>query len=447
GNNFFSGDVTLNATGAISQTAGAGNTLSVGGKLIVSGSNAITLTNTGNALGNLGALTSTGAISITHGATALTLNGAISSGGAISLTAVGVIFGDTITVSGGDLSLTAGSGAVTQNTGKNLTLTGGKLIVVSSSGITLNNSGNSIARLGVLTATGATADIIIKSNGTLSLTANLSAGRAITLTATGMNLTSAITSTSGGTVTIDLGNGIYNNLNGLAATTAGLTWTTGGKDMTLNVGTIQSGTGTLVALDSADGTVHGKFRTSYVRKNGFTGKNIFVSNGWTNADKDAIRAAENSADFHTIDELNRGVEAGDFTTTAKQDNFGKYYDGNVVFQSTKKSYAGIDENNAAFAGATVTFWNVRAATVADSSGDANRPLFKGTIRFDGAQNSFTNFNFPTSSDSKMVVGKNSILNGDITVMGGGIDFEAGATARRGSLTAAAGQDLKLNFQS
>ena len=69
GANFFSGDLTLNATGSITQTSGAGNTLSVtGGKLIVSGSSAITLTNTGNALGSLGALTSTGSIAITTGA-------------------------------------------------------------------------------------------------------------------------------------------------------------------------------------------------------------------------------------------------------------------------------------------------------------------------------------------------------------------------------------------
>ena len=69
GANFFSGDLTLNATGSITQTSGAGNTLSVtGGKLIVTGSSAITLNNSGNGLGSLGALNSSGSIGITTGA-------------------------------------------------------------------------------------------------------------------------------------------------------------------------------------------------------------------------------------------------------------------------------------------------------------------------------------------------------------------------------------------
>ena len=55
GANNLTGNVTLNATGSITQATGA--TLSItGGNLIVSGSSAITLTNAGNALGSFGSL-------------------------------------------------------------------------------------------------------------------------------------------------------------------------------------------------------------------------------------------------------------------------------------------------------------------------------------------------------------------------------------------------------
>ncbi|MCX8501575.1 MAG: hypothetical protein ORO03_07765, partial [Alphaproteobacteria bacterium] len=112
GANYLTGDVTLNTTGAITQTAGAGNTLSIagGGKLIVTGSTAITLNNSGNSIGSLGALTATGAISITTGA-GISLNGDIASRGAINLTATSMVLGSAVTVSGGAVTLALGSGA------------------------------------------------------------------------------------------------------------------------------------------------------------------------------------------------------------------------------------------------------------------------------------------------------------------------------------------------
>ena len=122
GANYFSGDLTLNSTGSVAETAGAGNTLSIsGGKLIVTGSTAIILGNTGNNIGSLGALSSTGAITVNAG-TAVTLNGNIASGGAIGLTATSMVLGSAVTVSGGDLRITLGSGALTG--GQTLTASG-----------------------------------------------------------------------------------------------------------------------------------------------------------------------------------------------------------------------------------------------------------------------------------------------------------------------------------
>ncbi|MCX8501973.1 MAG: hypothetical protein ORO03_09820, partial [Alphaproteobacteria bacterium] len=132
GANFLTGDVTLGANGAITQAVGS--TLSItSGKLIVTGSSAITLTNTGNALGSLGALTSTGAISITTGA-GMTLNNNISAGGAIGLPATSMTLGSAVTTSGGAVTSSLGAagvyatGGFTLNTSnQNLTLTAGSL--------------------------------------------------------------------------------------------------------------------------------------------------------------------------------------------------------------------------------------------------------------------------------------------------------------------------------
>ena len=436
--NYFSGDLTLNSTGSITQKSGAGNTLSItgGGKLIVNDSSEITLNNSGNVLGRIGPLSSGGAIAIKTSA-GMTLTGNIDAVGPIGLSALGVSIADSITVSGGDLSLTAGTGAVTQAAGKTLTLTDGKLIVLSSSGITLGNSGNSIETLGALKSDGA---ITIATTTNLTVTgdidASTTAGSTINLTATGMYLTSAIRSTSGGAVTIALGKGTYNNLNGMAATTPGLTWTTGNRDVELNLGLIESGTGSLFDVGT------GKLRTNYVRKPGFESKNIFVSGFWSPEEKERIRAEEKDAEFHTLTELSDGIEAGRFESAEMKDAQGVFYQGSVVFKSNARSYPNPDS--------TITFMNIRGGSVdvkTDFKPTQDRKTFNGTLRFAGVQNHFTSFDFATTDSATMVVKANSTLRGEISVGAGGIQFENGARLGSGSLKTGEGVDLSLNFQA
>ncbi|MCX8500844.1 MAG: hypothetical protein ORO03_04010, partial [Alphaproteobacteria bacterium] len=66
GENNFTGNLTLSTSGTITETAGAANSLRItgNGQLMVNGSSAITLSNSGNAIASLGALNSTGAIPI-----------------------------------------------------------------------------------------------------------------------------------------------------------------------------------------------------------------------------------------------------------------------------------------------------------------------------------------------------------------------------------------------
>ena len=440
GNNFFSGSLSLFSTGQITQAAGdkidlaSGN----GNSLALSGTT-ISLAGTNNAIGTLGVITATGTITITNGGI-LTLSGNITSSGAIGLTAAGVSIGDSITVSGGDLSLTAGTGAITQADGKTLTIaTGKKLIVNSSNAITLGNSGNSIGTLGSLTSTGA---ITLATRNSLTVTADITAGNSaestINLTATGMNLTAAIRSTSGGKVTIELGRGAYNNLNGLAANTAGLTWSTGGKDVQLNLGRVDAGTGTIFDLrDNATPTPNtGKLRTNYAPNDLFKTKSIYINNSWSEADKNSIKAEDANADFHSLSDLNDGIEAGKFANE-KTDGIGKFYDNEVVFNSSDRSYPEEDS--------TITFWNLRGGRVGITRPGDSRLTFAGKFVFAGSLNRFDSFSYPTTDAATMVVRGNSTLRGDITVVAGGITFEQGGKMTVGSLTAAAGKNLILGF--
>ena len=153
GVNYFNGDLTLNATGSISQTTGAGNTLSVsGGKLIVTGSSGITLANNGNTLGSLGPLTSSGAVSIASGTNlsltgtvtaggtvaitttaAMNLTGNITSVGAITLTATGLTLGSSITTDGGAVTIALGATGIYASGSYSLTTTNQNLSLTAAS--------------------------------------------------------------------------------------------------------------------------------------------------------------------------------------------------------------------------------------------------------------------------------------------------------------------------
>ncbi|MCX8502287.1 MAG: hypothetical protein ORO03_11480, partial [Alphaproteobacteria bacterium] len=264
GVNSFSNGLSLTSAGAITQATGA--TLSViGGNLVVTNSTAITLTNTGNSLGSLGAVTSTGAISITTSA-GMTLNNNISAGGAIGLTAVGVIFAETVTINGGDLTLNSGTGTITQTAGKSLTITGGKLMVGSSSGITLTNSGNGIVNLGGLISSGA---ISIITSGAMALSGSLNSGGAIAVTATSLSITAGmainggnlsltttggnITQTSGSTLTLFSGKSLSMTASGsISLDEANAIWDLGAVTATGGV-SIKSGTNLTVTSNIVSG--------------------------------------------------------------------------------------------------------------------------------------------------------------------------------------------------
>ena len=102
-------------------------------------------------------------------------------------------------------------------------VSGGNFVVIGSSEINLGSRDNLIERLGGLSSTGA----ITLSNGqALALNGTISAGGAIILTASSLSLTANIAS-SGGAVTLRLGDGLYSN-------GTGFSWTTGGQNLYLD---------------------------------------------------------------------------------------------------------------------------------------------------------------------------------------------------------------------
>ena len=169
GDNNFSGDLTLNTSGTITETIGASNSLRItgNGKLIVTGSSAITLNNSGNSLGSLGALSSSGSIVINSG-TSLTLNGNIittGSGATISLTATSLTLGAAITTSGGALSIDIGTTGVL-TTGTHILSTSSRNLTLTAGSVTGTNDQGTVFELGsgTITVTGNAAGIFSGGN-------------------------------------------------------------------------------------------------------------------------------------------------------------------------------------------------------------------------------------------------------------------------------------------
>ncbi|MCX8501692.1 MAG: hypothetical protein ORO03_08385, partial [Alphaproteobacteria bacterium] len=438
GDNYFKGnlvlkvkDSTVGLTDGFITQDGASSLTVTDGKLIIASGYRVILDNPTNRISSLGGIAATATVDIATG-TALTLTGDLR-GAQINLSGVGITIGESITVSASvlnspDLVLNAASGAISQNEGKNLTLATGqkKLIVKGSSSITLTNSGNRIARLGDLQSSGAIriraqeelnplgdinagGEIALTSSGNMTIAKSqgisFRSGGAIRLTAAGLQIGTPVTS-SGGAVTIDLGTGTYFSSTGTpVATSPAYGWTTTDQNMTLIAGNIVFGTGTLVNVGTA------QFRTSYAPKNLFTGERIYISENFSPAEKSQIREIDSAADFHTVTELNQGIYAADIsrTATVSSDADGIFYTGDIHFEGGKRSYPSPT--------ATITFWNVRGSAVTvseDTKPFPDRPLFNGTLRFDGSRNSFSSFNFASTRTARVVVATHSQLNGPVT---------------------------------
>ena len=465
GDSYFKGDLVLKAKnttvgltdGYITQDASSSLTVT-DGRLVIASGYWVSLNNSSNRIGSLGSISAAATVEIATGAL-LTLTGDLS-GAQINLSGDGIKFGRSLTVSNGNLSLTSPNGAISQEVGALVSFGfQRRLIVNSSSSITLTHPDNVLGSLGLLKSSGA---ITIASASVLNLLGNIDAGGAVSmtssqameiaqnqgisfksggafrLTATGLRIGSPVTS-SGGAVTINLGEGLYFSSTGTPiATSPSYGWTTTNQDMTIIAGSIQFGTGTFVDVGTA------KFRTSYAPKNLFKGERIYISNGFSDAEKSRIRENDADADFHTVTELNLGILASNFSSaaTALSDADGPYYTGDIRFEGGTRSFPSPT--------ATITFWNVRGSAVnvlADTKPFPERPLFNGTIRFDGSQNSFSSFNFASTTETRVIVAKNSKLSGAITFGTGNLSFEDGARVGSGTIATAAGVDLRLSFDN
>ncbi|MCX8501759.1 MAG: hypothetical protein ORO03_08730, partial [Alphaproteobacteria bacterium] len=429
GANHFTGAVTLNSTGPITQDGGA--TLSIeGGSFNVTNSTAITLMNSGTDLGTIGNLRATNSITITNDRS-LILSGAIEttgSPGGIALTTNvgGISLSGAVSLNGGLLTLTAAAG-ISQLGNSTLTVSRGSLSLSagSSAGILLTNLGNRIATIRALSSGGSIAlvnDVSLTLNGILRSTG---ASSTIDITSAGVTLGSNVTS-SGGAVTLRLGSGVYSN------GVTGFSWTTTGQYLRLET----TATPTIAGVGFKVGAGH--FTHTVKASTGFgDAQTIFVSNSHGADGKQRISPSDPTDRFFSLSEIAEGIASTSFSssspTSGTEPNGDSYLTADISFTLGERKFP--------VATATIVFWNIRDGSLETSHSYSN------AIRFDGALNSFNKFIIGTGADTRLIVGKNSILNGAITVAAGGIDFEAGATARRGSLTAAAGQDLKLNFQS
>ncbi|MCX8500408.1 MAG: hypothetical protein ORO03_01740, partial [Alphaproteobacteria bacterium] len=423
GGNIFNAGLTIASAGAITQESGS---FVSGGNLVITSSSSITLTSVDNLIAGLGDLNSTGAISITTGR-ALTLNGDLTSGGAIDLTAVGVSFGKSITVSGGDLTLISNGGAVTQAAGTGLTITGSKLIVRGSTAIILTNPGNWISSLGLLYTDGT---IALTSERNLTLNSDLSGDGNSTVTITINNdagLTLAHDIGTGSTVFLNLGKGSYDSRNGLAS----YRWTTNIRNLTLTAGDIKAGSGIIFAVGTA------RFRTNLTSTSPFDSKHVYINDtgNFSAADQQRLTELNSDAIFRSITQFNEGasrINLGTPQTDAADGS--KYYTGNISVTNTTNDFPDAADT-------TVTFWNVRHGSVNSSHS------FASTIRFDGVQNNFSGFRIGSDSTAKLVVAENSILKGDITVGSGGLWFEPRASVQSGTIRSVTGQDLKLMLRA
>ncbi|MDI9409686.1 MAG: hypothetical protein QM523_10645, partial [Candidatus Pacebacteria bacterium] len=137
GINSFTAGLTLNTSGAISQSSGSTLAVSTANLVMTAGAE-ISLNRSGNDLGSLGAITANGAVDIHNGSAAsvksLTLKGNINSkSGAATGTTISITtnngtlsIGDVITIEGGVVTLGLGTGTYASN-GRKLTLIGQNL--------------------------------------------------------------------------------------------------------------------------------------------------------------------------------------------------------------------------------------------------------------------------------------------------------------------------------
>ena len=331
-------------------------------------------------------------------------------------TASSVTFDGANSFSGG-LTL-ASAGDIRQSAGASLTVTGGDLVITSSTAIALTNGGNRVSSLGSLTSSGS---IAVTNDGDLSLGGNLvttGSGARIVISLRNdarLGLARAIVS-SGGAVTIDLGGGSYDPLNGAAATTAGLAWTTTNQPLNIIVGTVNAGTGAIFIVGS------GQFTSDLSFAQGF-GTNLYFSNS-SGVTRETIKELTDdpTAEFHRLSDLN-GIKTGGFLTT----------NGVVTFQT---------QFSLPSPTATLTFWNVRNGSVVTNA-DFAALGFAGTIRFAGRQNSFSQWSVATGPLAQMVVAEATILSGSITVVARGLRVQPRAVLSQGTIASASGTDLRL----
>jgi filamentous hemagglutinin family protein len=322
------GNLTLNAAGAVTQSAAVSGT-----GLELLGGGPYTLTNSGNSFTTLasgatgtvsyvnsGALT-VGAVNSTTGITsggasvtlqdsgAFTITNAISSsGGSVSLTSSGgTAANDTITINGaistgaGNLTLNAG-GAVTQSAA--LTSTTGGLELKGAGAYMLTNSGNSFATI----ASGATGTVNYVNSGALTVGAvNSTTG----ITSGGASV--SLTTNTAGTLTISnaIAVGVGNlTLNAAGAVTQSAAVSGTGLEL-LGAGpfTLTNGSNSFTTLASgATGAA------SYVNSGALTVGAVNATTGITSGGASVVLATNTSGTLTISDAI--AVGAGNLTLNA-----------------------------------------------------------------------------------------------------------------------------------
>ncbi|MCX8501484.1 MAG: hypothetical protein ORO03_07310, partial [Alphaproteobacteria bacterium] len=410
---FFGGDLTLQASAAITQQSGS--SVKVSGKLIIEGSSAVTLKNASNGFNSLGNLKSNGQITIKSGSTVTVTGLMVSTTVDINADSGDIILSGAVS-SNNSLNLTALAGSVIQAPNSTLTVSGGMLQALVGVSITLTNAGNHIVTLGNLYTGFNGGSIAVTSDDILSLNNNstddifwVGPGSTITLNSrAGVRLTKDIGS-RGGAVFLNLGKGSYDSRNG----TASFSWNTNSQQLTLSAGGVTAGTGTVFSVGAAS-----NFINQVENPPAFVGNHIVITNG-SEAEKAGYEAFNPTAinpDYHTLAELNGSLVGGQFTNNG----------GTVTFASVFAAPATT---------ATVTFWNLRNARV-------TRELTVAGFRFAGV-NSIKSF----SSHMPLTLAANSTLIGDLTVGAGGLTIEAGARILGGTIAAVGHQNLRLYFAS
>ncbi|MDI9408900.1 MAG: hypothetical protein QM523_06630, partial [Candidatus Pacebacteria bacterium] len=183
GTNSFGGNLTLTASaGAINQ---AGGTLTIGGsgELTASGTS-VSLDKTGNSLRQLGVIGATSGVVTIGNNGSLSLNGAISAGGGITINLTGgnLTLAQSVTTSGGAVTMTLGTGQFIANgkilttDNQNLTISlGGYNLTTAGSGINLGTGflSSTIIKTGDIPAAIGTDNLLDSSKFTGNVTSNI----------------------------------------------------------------------------------------------------------------------------------------------------------------------------------------------------------------------------------------------------------------------------------